>query len=100
MTDRAQSGWKHSRNEFSEEPGAVHIMHSMLIPLFERAYLLLHDARMSPEQAPRWASWEDYMIEWCGRRDFRACLPEFLRGEDPEFGAYIASLRARAVEAI
>lgn len=46
-------------------------------------------------QARRWASWEDYMVEWCQRRDFRACLPELLRGEDAEFGSHIMSLAAR-----
>ena len=68
------------------------IIYAMLVSLFERAYLILHESRMSAQQARRWASWEDYMVEWCQRRDFRACLPELLRGEDPEFGSYILSL--------
>jgi hypothetical protein len=71
------------------------IIYTMLVSLFERAYLLLHESRMSPQQARRWASWEDYMVEWCQRRDFRACLPELLRGEDAEFGSYIMSVAAR-----
>jgi hypothetical protein len=47
---------------------------------------------MSEKQARRWHSWEDYMREWCWREDFRACLPELLRGEDPDFAAYIRRL--------
>jgi hypothetical protein len=64
----------------------------MLVSLFERAYLLLYEADMKPKQARRWRSWEDYMSEWCLRADFRALLPVLLRGEDPEFAAYLQSL--------
>lgn len=70
------------------------IIFSMLISLFERAYLLLYDDRMSPRQLRRWRSWDDYMREWCRRADFRASLPPLLRGEDPEFVEYIQSVVA------
>ncbi len=68
------------------------IIFNMLISLFERAYLLLYDPRMSDKEKRRWLSWEDYMREWCRRGDFLAALPELLHGEDPEFVAYIKSL--------
>lgn len=68
------------------------IVLDMLVSLFERAYLLLYETSMSPKQARRWRSWEDYMREWCNRQDFRAALPELLRGEDPEFVDYIRKL--------
>jgi hypothetical protein len=71
------------------------IIFSMLISLFERAYILMHERSMSRTQARRWASWEDYMREWCQREDFRLCLPKLLPGEDDEFVAYIESLAAR-----
>jgi hypothetical protein len=64
----------------------------MLISLFERAFLLLYEPRMSSKQARRWSSWEDYMREWCRREDFRALLPTLLQGEDPEFVEYIRSI--------
>jgi hypothetical protein len=32
------------------------------------------------------------MREWCQREDFRVCLPELLRGEDPDFAHYILRL--------
>src|SRR5262245_37563033 len=51
----------------AEQRERMIIIYSMLISLFERAYLLLHESRMSPEQSRRWASWEDYMAEWCLR---------------------------------
>jgi len=70
------------------------IIYNMLISLFERAYLLLYEDRMSAKQLRRWRSWEDYMSEWCRRGDFRARLPTLLRGEDPEFVAYIQGLAA------
>jgi len=70
------------------------IIFSMLVSLFERAYLLLHEKDMTEKQARRWRSWEDYMGEWCNRADFRALLPTLLRGEDPEFSGYIQRLAA------
>jgi hypothetical protein len=68
------------------------IIFNMLISLFERAFLLLYEPRMSSKQARRWSSWEDYMREWCRREDFRVQLPTLLHGEDPEFVEYIRAL--------
>jgi hypothetical protein len=68
------------------------IIFNMLVSLFERAYLLLYEEDMSDKQLRRWRSWEDYMVEWCQRSDFRMRLPVLLRGEDPAFVAYIQEL--------
>jgi hypothetical protein len=70
------------------------IVFNMLISLFERAYLLLFEESMSPRQARRWHSWEDYISEWCSRPDFRASLPQLLHGEDPDFVRYVETLVA------
>jgi hypothetical protein len=72
------------------------IIFSMLISLFERAYLLLHEEDMSDRQARRWNSWEDYIGEWCRRPDFRATLPKLLQGEDPSFVQYVQRLAESA----
>ncbi|MDP1995855.1 MAG: hypothetical protein Q8J90_01530 [Gallionella sp.] len=77
-----------------EQRERMFIIFSMLISLFERAYLLLYEDDMAEKQLRRWRSWEDYMGEWCSRVDFRAVLPTLLRGEDPEFAAYIQNLAA------
>lgn len=68
------------------------VIFDMLISLFERAYLLLYEEGMGEKQRRRWHSWDDYMREWCGRADFRTRLPQLLRGEDPDFSAYILRL--------
>jgi hypothetical protein len=78
----------------AEQSERMFIIFSMLISLFERAYLLLYEDDMKEKQLRRWRSWEDYMGEWCSRADFRAALPALLRGEDPEFAAYINHLAA------
>lgn len=70
------------------------IIFVMLTSLFERAYLLLHEDDMSPKQARRWNSWEDYILEWCSRPDFRANLPRLMHGEDPSFVRYVEHLVA------
>ena len=70
------------------------IIFSMLVSLFERAYLLLYDEHMSPKKLRRWRSWEDYMREWCVRADFRSSLDTLLHGEDPEFAEYLQALVA------
>lgn len=61
----------------------------MLISLFERAFLVAWKPEMSPTEQRRWNSWDDSMREWCRRDDFHNALPLLLRGEDPEFTAYI-----------
>lgn len=70
------------------------ILFNMLVSLFERAYLLLYEEDMTPKQARRWHSWEDYMAEWCRRPDFRSGLPRLLRGEDPDFVRYLEKVAA------
>lgn len=77
-----------------EQNERMFIIFSMLISLFERAYLLLYEKSMTEKQLRRWRSWEDYMGEWCNRADFHAALPVLLRGEDPEFATYIQKLAA------
>lgn len=68
------------------------VLFEILIALFERAYILVYEDDMDREETRLWASWEDYMREWCGRADFREALPALLRGEDPDFAAYIRTL--------
>lgn len=83
----------------AEQRERMFIIFSMLISLFERAYLLLYEDGMAEKQLRRWRSWEDYMGEWCNRADFHSALPALLRGEDPEFAAYIQNLAASKPEA-
>ena len=75
-----------------EQRERMFIIFSMLISLFERAYLLLYEDDMTEKQLRRWRSWEDYMGEWCNRADFRSLLPVLLRGADPDFSDYIQKL--------
>lgn len=65
---------------------------SILISLFERAYILVYEPDMDKQSRRLWQSWEDYMREWCRRRDFREALPELLGGEDEDFQAYIRQI--------
>lgn len=81
------------KNLSAEQKERQLIVFTMLMSLFERAYLLMYDENMSPKQARRWHSWEDYMLEWLQKPDFRACLPQLLGGEDPGFARYIENLR-------
>lgn len=77
-----------------EQKERMVIIFNMLVSLFERAYLLLYEDRMSSQQRRRWRSWEDYMREWLRRSDFRTSLTPLLRGEDPDFVKYIQGLAA------
>jgi hypothetical protein len=80
----------------AEQRERMFIIFSMLISLFERAYLLMYEQKMNEKQLRRWRSWEDYMAEWCQRSDFRTSLSYLLRGEDPEFSIYIQKLAEQA----
>ena len=82
----------------SEQRERRAIVFSMLVSLFERAYLLLYEEGMSAKERRRWRSWEDYMREWCRRSDFRAALPPLMAGEDPEFVSYISALAQQEQE--
>ena len=66
----------------------------MLISLLERAYLTAYSEDMTPLQRRRWNSWEDFMREWARRDDFYYRLPRLLKGEDPEFAAYLQRIAA------
>lgn len=66
----------------------------ILVSLFERAYLLVYEVKMSRHTCRLWRSWEDYMREWLRRSEFREALPALLEGEDEEFTAYIRRLAA------
>jgi hypothetical protein len=73
----------------AEQQERMLVIFDMLISLLERAYLTAYSDRMTPLQARRWNSWEDFMREWARRDDFYYRLPRLLRGEDPEFAAYL-----------
>lgn len=68
------------------------IIYEMLIALFERAYIVAYEPDLRGVALRRWHSWDDYMREWCRRDDFFYLLPQLLRGEDPDFAAYIRAV--------
>ena len=76
-------------NMTDEQRERMLIIFEMLIALFERAYIVAWEPHLSDVAQRRWNSWDDYMREWCRREEFHALLPQLLRGEDPEFSAYI-----------
>lgn len=68
------------------------VLFGILVSIFERAYILVYEEHMNKQTRRLWSSWEDYMMEWCRRPDFRSALPELLPGEDPDFSAYIEKI--------
>jgi hypothetical protein len=85
-------------NMTDEQRERVLIIFEMLIALFERAYIVAWEPDLSDVAQRRWNSWDDYMREWCRRKEFHALLPQLLRGEDPEFSAYIQRVDAEEWE--
>ena len=69
-----------------------HALYSILVALFERAYVLVYEDSMNRKQQRMWLSWEDSMREWCARHDFREALPSLLHGEDPDFAVEISRI--------
>ncbi len=86
---RKQGPEQKSTDEQSERKLAFF---GILVSLFERAYLLVYEEKMSKQTKRLWSSWEDYMREWCRREDFRAVLPELLEGEDENFQRHILKI--------
>ncbi len=70
------------------------VLFELLISIFERAYLLVYEEKMKRQTQRMWMSWEDYMRDWCRRKDFRALLPAMLEGEDPDFVQHIKRIAA------
>jgi hypothetical protein len=79
-----------ARDDLNEEQRErTLIILEMLIALFERAYIVAYEPDLRSVALRRWNSWDDYMREWCRREDFYFLMPQLLRGEDPDFAAYI-----------
>lgn len=76
----------------AEQRERILIIFEMLVALFERAYIVAYEADLKGVALRRWNSWDDYMREWCRRDDFYFLLPQLLRGEDPDFAAYIRKI--------
>lgn len=76
----------------AEQQERMLLILDMLISLLERAYLTAYSDDMNAAQRRRWNSWEDFMREWVRRDDFYYRLPQLLKGEDPEFAAYLQRL--------
>ncbi len=70
------------------------VLFGILVSIFERSYLLVYEEKMNKQTRRLWSSWVDYMDEWCRKDDFRAALPELLKGEDPDFRAHIEKIAA------
>jgi len=75
----------------AEDSRRQRIVYEMLVSLFERAYILLAD-ETDPNYQRMWNSWLDYINLWVGRSNFRALLPEMMRGEDPGFVHFMARI--------
>lgn len=75
-----------------EQRERVLALYSILISIFERAYIMTYVPQVEGRRARHWRSWEDIMWEWCLRADFRSSLSELLVGEDPDFAVYIRKL--------
>jgi len=89
-----------ARAELTEEQKERQLaIFGILISLFERAYLLVYEEKMDKQTRRMWQSWEDYMLEWVRRTDFRSALPGLLEGEDEEFTRYITGLMKTARKA-
>ena len=82
-----------------EQRERKHLIFEVLVALFERAYIMLYDARMTRHERRLWSSWEDYVRTWCRREDFRDTLPFILEGEDDDFARYITAIARKEAAA-
>ncbi|MGE0252140.1 MAG: hypothetical protein AB7O99_05290, partial [Dongiaceae bacterium] len=73
----------------AEQKERKHIIFELLMSLFERAFILVHEDNMNKQTQRLWQSWDDYIRFWLRREDFRHNLPNLLSGEDPDFVAYM-----------
>lgn len=82
--------------EFSDEQRErVLALYSILISIFERAYIMSYTAKSTGQGARYWRSWADIVEEWCQREDFRTSLPHLLVGEDEDFAKFMREMAER-----
>jgi Zn-dependent oligopeptidase len=74
-----------------------YILYEMLISLFERSFILLESEKSASYQR-MWNSWVDYIETWLKKPNFVRALPLLVKGEDPDFVAYIAKLSGLALK--
>jgi hypothetical protein len=77
-----------------EQAERKRIIFDLLVSLFERAFILVYEDKMSPQTRRLWSSWDDYIRSWCKRKDFRHSLADLLQGEDPDFESYMKKIIA------
>lgn len=82
--------------EFSEEQRErVLALYSILISIFERAYIMTYTEKSTGQSARYWRSWVDIVEEWCQREDFRSALPQLLVGEDKDFAVFMREMASK-----
>jgi hypothetical protein len=74
------------------------LIYSMLITLFERAYILLYEGKSDRARDRRWKGWEEYIKEWCSRPDFRVHLQDSLKNDDVGLKKLIELLEKQSLE--
>jgi hypothetical protein len=77
-----------------EQAERKRIIFDILVSLFERAFILVYEEKMSLQTRRLWSSWDDYIRSWCKRKDFRNSLGDLLQGEDPDFENYMKKILA------
>ena len=76
----------------AEQHDRMMVIFTMLMALFERAYIMIYEEGVDSAKQRHWHSWHDFMREWCAREDFRDVLETLLVGEDTDFCGYIREL--------
>ena len=80
----------------AEQHERMMVIFTMLVSLFERAFIMIYVEGADSAKQRHWHSWRDFMREWCAREDFRDVLDTLLIGEDTDFCRYIRDLAAQA----
>ncbi|HEU4653677.1 MAG TPA: hypothetical protein VFS47_06810 [Steroidobacteraceae bacterium] len=71
------------------------VMASLLVTLFEEAFLLMYQHSWAIRRNRHWLFWNQRLYEWCAIAEFRELLPQLLRGRDPEFVRYCLGILER-----
>lgn len=79
-----------------EQKERRYALFGILTSIFERAFVMVYEDDMNRQRRRLWQTWDDYIQEWCARADYRADLPDLLRGEDADFADYMRRTAAQA----
>jgi hypothetical protein len=95
LAETPETGASHGVTLQITEACRTRAMATLLLVLFEEAYISMHRQPWPMMRNRHWSYWDRRLLGWCAIAEIRELLPQLLIGKDPEFVRYCRSLLDR-----